>query len=179
MNNLKKYALKIGSGFTPKGGKESYCKSGVALIRSQNVLDLGMSKNGLAYITDSQASKMKYVEVQEGDVLLNITGDSVARVCVVAKSLLPARVNQHVAIIRVKQDELLPTYLQYQLYLMKKHLLQIASSNSTRNALTKEIIGDLYINPPDMFVQQRIVEILDVIQRKIELNTQINDNLAA
>ena len=36
---LKDICLKIGSGATPKGGKEAYCDEGISLIRSQNVLD--------------------------------------------------------------------------------------------------------------------------------------------
>ena len=38
------------------------------------------------------------VAVEAGDVLLNITGDSVARVCQAPAFVLPARVNQHVGI---------------------------------------------------------------------------------
>jgi type I restriction enzyme S subunit len=41
---------KIGSGSTPRGGKEVYCNQGISLIRSQNVLNFSFSKDGLAYI---------------------------------------------------------------------------------------------------------------------------------
>ena len=39
MHSLGDICEKIGSGATPKGGKETYLTNGVALIRSQNVLD--------------------------------------------------------------------------------------------------------------------------------------------
>jgi len=92
---------KIGSGATPKGGKEAYLDFGpVHLIRSQNVHNDGFSPTGLAYISEEQAQKLDNVKVESGDVLLNITGDSVARVCQALNRFLPARVNQHVAIIR-------------------------------------------------------------------------------
>src|SRR5690349_17643595 len=95
---LGEIAEKIGSGATPKGGKESYLESGeIFLIRSQNVLDFLFSKNGLAFISENQAHDLRNVEVVQNDVLLNITGDSVARVCKVPVELIPARVNQHVA----------------------------------------------------------------------------------
>ena len=45
---LKDICLKIGSGATPKGGKEAYCDEGISLIRSQNVLDFTFSYDGLA-----------------------------------------------------------------------------------------------------------------------------------
>ena len=66
---------KIGSGATPKGGKDAYCSEGISLIRSQNVLDFEFSDDGLAYINDEQARKLNNVEVKSGDVLLNITGE--------------------------------------------------------------------------------------------------------
>lgn len=43
---------KIGSGATPRGGKEAYSTSGIPIIRSQNVLDWSFSSNGLAYLND-------------------------------------------------------------------------------------------------------------------------------
>ena len=49
---LKDICLKIGSGATPKGGKEAYCDEGISLIRSQNVLDFTFSYDGLAHIND-------------------------------------------------------------------------------------------------------------------------------
>lgn len=92
---------KIGSGATPRGGKESYLDVGpFSLIRSQNVLNSGFSRNGLAFISKEQAKALDGVAVEDSDVLLNITGDSVARVCLAPKSALPARVNQHVAMNR-------------------------------------------------------------------------------
>lgn len=168
---------KIGSGFTPRGGKSVYKSSGIALIRSQNVLDISMDKTGLAYISNEQAEIMNGVIVQKDDVLLNITGDSVARVSLVNEEFLPARVNQHVAIIRVDKNIILPSYLQYFLHTQKKYLLQIAASNSTRNALTKEIISELEIKLPSLKTQTNVALVLDLIQCKIKSNKSINDNL--
>lgn len=65
---------KIGSGATPRGGKDSYKDSGMAIIRSQNVFDWSFSSSGLAFIDDDQAEALSSVEVKHGDVLLNITG---------------------------------------------------------------------------------------------------------
>ena len=81
--------------------QDVYLQNGpYSLIRSQNVHNDGFHRDGLAFIGDLHADELQNVEVFEDDVLLNITGDSVARVCQVAPDVLPARVNQHVAIIR-------------------------------------------------------------------------------
>ena len=100
MNKLVNFCKKIGSGATPKGGKNSYRGGEYNLVRSQNVLDLEFSYKGLVQINKFQAGKLNNVELESEDILLNITGDSVARCCMVPKDILPARVNQHVAIIR-------------------------------------------------------------------------------
>ena len=72
-DKLQNLCLKIGSGATPRGGKEAYLPEGLySLIRSQNVLDFSFSSNGLAFISEAQANQLSNVEVQEDDVLLNI-----------------------------------------------------------------------------------------------------------
>ena len=168
---------KIGSGATPRGGKEAYCDEGVSLVRSQNVLDFAFSRDGLAHINGVQAQKLNNVEVREGDVLLNITGDSVARACMMDADFLPARVNQHVAIVRGKENKVINSFILYFLQWRKGYLLQLASAGATRNALTKGMIEQLEINLPSMNEQKKIVAVLDSIQQKIQLNRKINDNL--
>ena len=105
---LGDFALKIGSGATPRGGQGVYVDVGISLIRSQNVYNNYFSYDGLAFIDDRQAEQLRNVEVEPEDILLNITGDSVARVCQVPIEVLPARVNQHVAIIRPDRNFLDP-----------------------------------------------------------------------
>jgi type I restriction enzyme S subunit len=73
---------KIGSGATPHGGSNVYLQKGeITLIRSQNVHNEGFRRDGLVFITPEQAQDLDQVKVIQGDVLLNITGDSVARCC--------------------------------------------------------------------------------------------------
>ena len=175
---LKDICDKIGSGATPRGGKEAYEKEGISLIRSQNVLDFSLSFEGLAYINEAQAEKLNNVIVEPQDVLMNITGDSVARACIVDKTILPARVNQHVAIIRPNEKKILSSYLLYYLQMKKRYLLQLAAGGATRNALTKGMIEELEIELPIIEIQRKIVAVLDDIQKKIQYNSNINKNLA-
>ncbi|WP_461810479.1 restriction endonuclease subunit S [Faecalimonas sp.] len=177
MTTLGAICTKIGSGATPRGGKEVYKKSGISLIRSQNVLDFKLSNDGLAFIDEVQAEKLSNVEVLENDILLNITGDSVARACKVEKQFLPARVNQHVAIIRPDRFKANPSYILYFLQMKKQYLLQLSASGGTRNALTKKMIEDLEIQLPPFDIQEKIASILSALDDKIALNQQINNNL--
>ena len=150
---------KIGSGATPRGGKEAYKDSGVPIIRSQNVLDWSFTSNGLAFIDDAQAAALANVEVRPCDILLNITGDSVARACMVPEWCTPARVNQHVSIVRPGPN-LNPVFLLCFLQSSKSQLLKLASSGATRNALTKGMIENLEIELPNIDSQRAIASLI-------------------
>ena len=104
IKKLKNIVSKIGSGATPRGGNQSYKDEGVSLIRSMNVHNNFFIYDDLAFIDDEQAALLNNVIVESNDVLLNITGASVARCCMVPDDVLPARVNQHVCIIRPIKD---------------------------------------------------------------------------
>jgi type I restriction enzyme S subunit len=171
---------KIGSGATPRGGSDVYLPQGkIALIRSQNVYNDGFKKDGLAYITEVHAEELSNVTVESNDVLLNITGDSVARCCQVPDDVLPARVNQHVAIIRPQKDKLDARYLRYYLVdpIMQDYMLMLAGGGATRNALTKGMIESFEILAPSLPVQRAIAGILGALDDKIELNRRMNRTL--
>lgn len=179
---LGDHCEKIGSGATPRGGKETYSDDGpIALIRSQNVYNDRFSHGGLAFISEEQASQLQNVEVKNGDVLLNITGDSVARACQVDPDVLPARVNQHVAIIRPRPDWINPRFLRYYLITpsMQAHMLGLAAAGATRNALTKSMIEGFRIPAWPVDEQMVIASVLGALDDKIELNRRMNETLEA
>lgn len=153
---LKQVCSKIGSGATPKGGKTAYQKSGVSLVRSTNVFDYAFSYDDLAHISDEQADQLSNVIVEENDVLFNITGVSVTRCCIVPADVLPARVNQHVMILRPKTAMPMSYYIMTTLCSAenKGKLMGIAQSGSTREAINKQEMESFSIPvPPTKEVQ--------------------------
>ena len=153
---LKQLCSKIGSGATPKGGKTAYQESGVSLIRSTNVFDYAFSYDDLAHISDEQADQLSNVVVEENDVLFNITGVSVTRCCIVPADVLPARVNQHVMILRPNTAMPMSYYIMTTLCSAenKAKLLGIAQSGSTREAINKQEMESFSIPvPPTKEVQ--------------------------
>ena len=172
IKSLGTLCLKIGSGVTPKGGDSVYFDDGVALIRSQNVYNDFFDFQGLVHITEEQADRMQGVEVISKDVLLNITGDSVARACQVVDAVLPARVNQHVCIVRPNINKLSPRFLMYYLIspYMQSSMLSLAGSGGTRKALTKAMITAFDIPVPPLTIQELIANILSTYDDLIENN---------
>jgi len=156
---------KIGSGATPRGGEGAYKTTGISLIRSLNVYDYGFREAKLARIDDEQAARLANVIVEADDVLLNITGASVARCCLAPANFLPARVNQHVSIIRPVKGKFVPDFLHYLLIskTYKDRLLFTGEEGgSTRQAITKAQLQNFTIEYPESLPeQQRIVTILD------------------
>ncbi len=183
-NNLKSLTSKIGSGATPLGGEEAYKVEGISLIRSLNVYDLGFRYKKLAFIDDTQAERLSNVIVERKDVLLNITGASVTRCCVVPEDVLPARVNQHVSIIRPISNKLDAEFLHYLLISKpyKDLLLQTGEEGgSTRQAITKAQIQEFKIvHPKTLKEQQTIVANLDTIASETQrLESIYQQKLAA
>ena len=158
---LGAHTSKIGSGATPLGGEAAYKKDGIALIRSMNVRDGHFSHDGLAFIDDQQAARLDGAVVKPDDVLLNITGASVARVCRAPRAVLAARVNQHVAIIRPTSgfdSRFLEQCLLFSS--MKRRLLRIAGAGATREAITKDAIERLTVIQPPRNEQDRFADLL-------------------
>jgi type I restriction enzyme S subunit len=166
-NKLKTITSKIGSGATPRGGEQSYKNEGISLIRSLNVHDLGFKYAKLAFLDDAQADELSNVQVQSRDVLLNITGASVVRCAIVPEDVLPARVNQHVSIIRPVADKLDADFLHYLLISKpyKEQLLRTGEEGgSTRQAITKAQIQEFSVEYPKTLTEQiAIVAKLDAM----------------
>ena len=154
--SLGDITIKIGSGATPKGGKEAYQIDGITLIRSMNVHNGQFEYKELAHISDEQAERLANVIVKEDDILLNITGASVARCCIVPKEILPARVNQHVCIVRCK-EYILPVFLNRMLIddNYQDLLWSIAGSGATREAINNQQLENLQIIMPPMELQKQ------------------------
>lgn len=171
---LGKVTTKIGSGATPTGGKNSYKKEGISLVRSLNVYDFSFEYPDLARIDPKQAKKLDGVTVQRNDVLINITGASVGRCCIVPSNVLPARVNQHVSILRSNPEVLDAKYLLYCINSpkIKSSLLALAQGGATREALTKDTLENFEIPVPPLHVQKKIASILSAYDSLIENNLQ-------
>lgn len=109
---LGEYSTKVGSGITPKGGATVYKEVGRPFVRSQNIGWGDLRLADLAYIDEETHQTFSATEIQNEDVLLNITGASIGRCSVANEQLEGGNVNQHVCIIRTNK-KLDQKYLSY------------------------------------------------------------------
>lgn len=190
-NKIGRITTKVGSGATPKGGASAYQPTGMPLIRSLNVHNEGFRSYNLAFINDDHARQLEYASVEPGDVLLNITGASILRSAVVPAEVGPARVNQHVSIVRPDTDQVLPGYLHAWLIspVMYSYMYSL-SVGSTREAITKEQILRFPIVFPTLEEQRSIISYLESktaaidgiigkLQREVELLERYRRELIA
>jgi type I restriction enzyme S subunit len=174
------YANKIGSGKTPRGGSEIYQDEGILFLRSQNVYDDGLkiNQNECVYISDEIHEEMKNTSVKTGDVLLNITGGSIGRTCLVYEEI-EANVNQHVCILRFPKN-----INEYLSYVMKadviKYQIESCQTGGNREGLNFEQIAKLVVSIPPECDRLEILkhiklsikkydELVDKANRAIEL----------
>ena len=153
-----------------------------ALVRSQNVFDRHFDEEGLAFITDEAADELSGVSLEEGDILLNITGDGVtfARACAVPADILPACVNQHVVRIRCDRSKCEPGFLlSYLTHPLVKPYIESFNAGGSRRAITKGNIESFIIPLPPPATQRAIAMVLGALDDKIEVNRRMARTLEA
>ncbi len=148
----------IGSGITPRGGKNVYVSSGIIFIRSQNVHPGGLRLDDVAYITPEINSTMERSIALPGDVLLNITGASIGRSTSIPESFQQANVNQHVCIIRMYHG-ILPKYLSFFLNsTFGQAQIFLAQGGVTRQGLNYSQVRSISFPFPSTPEQQKLIE---------------------
>jgi type I restriction enzyme, S subunit len=159
---------KIGSGKTPFGGADNYHSEGVLFLRSQNVYDEGLHLDDVVYISAETDSDMLGTRVVPGDILLNITGASLGRTCLVPEDFRPANVNQHVCIVRLGD----PKSRQFVAMAMKslsvKAQIDAAQNGAARDGLNFEQIGKIVLALPPLGERAAIAAFLDRETAKID-----------
>lgn len=152
---------RVGSGITPSGGERVYVTEGRPFLRSQNVgwgvLDLA----DLAFITDKIHASFVASEVEEGDVLLNITGASIGRSAVADSTVARGNVNQHVCEIRTDPKRLDPYFLNsYLLSAAGQKQIDSFQAGGNRQGLNYSQIRSFLIPRPPLSEQRAIAAAL-------------------
>ncbi len=188
---LRYLATKFGSGVTPRGGATVYQDTGIPFLRSQNVHFDGLRLEDVARITPRLHQILSNTHVKPDDVLLNITGASIGRVCSVPDDFGEGNVSQHVCIIRPRKNRLLSGFLaSYLSTTFMQREIRFEQNGASREGLTLDSIRNFKIVLPDISEQQRIlaetqehagqlVAAVKATQRQIELLKEYRTRLIA
>jgi type I restriction enzyme, S subunit len=168
LKKLGEITEKVNSGKTPLGGESVYVKKGILFIRSQNVLDSKLSFENSTFITEKINNTMKNSVVKANDILLNITGASLGRSCVVPNNFTVGNVNQHVCIIRLnKENE--PYFIQ-PIFSSEKgqNIFTSLQTGSGREGLNFQSIRSMTLAFPALPEQQKIATFLTAVDEKLQ-----------
>lgn len=160
---------KIGSGSTPKGGKQIYTKNGIKFIRSQNVYNDGLKLDDIAFISEDINKKMQNTIVKPKDILLNITGGSIGRSCLIDDNFDIANVNQHVSIVRPVNEALRHFMHLYIISPIFFSIIMEQQNGISREGFSKTMHEKCLFPLPPLAEQKRIVakveELLNLVNK--------------
>ena len=127
----------------------------------------GLSEQGFASIKNNTISGIS--------VLVGCIGWDMGNV---ALCLDTCATNQQINSITNFKDDYNPYYVYYWLAIKKNYLFQISSVTRTP-ILNKSVFEDILIPMPEIDIQNRIVDVLSAIDRKISINNNIIAELEA
>ena len=159
-------AVEILNGFAFKSS--NYVPEGIRVIRISNVQKGYVEDKDPKYYPSSSLKEIKKFLLQEGDLLMSLTGN-VGRVGILPGSMLPCALNQRVACLRVKNDKLSKMFMFYLLNSNDFETKCIKSSSGVAQLnMSTEWLKEQVIPLPPLPEQQRIVDILDQEFAKID-----------
>ena len=167
---IDEIAEKVGSGATPSGGSDVYAEEGFLFIRSQNVYHQDLRLEDVAYIDAKTHGEMARSVVYPNDVLLNITGASIGRCCVVPGFVPEANVNQHVCAIRLKSENKVSSRYLSLLFssFLGQDQIQRLNAGGNREGLNYQQVRAISFPWPGLAEQKAIATILDTLDDAIQ-----------
>lgn len=180
MAEWKKYTLeevceRIYSGGTPSTKHEEYWNGNIKWLSS------GETSQRFVYDTDRKITK-KGVEnsstklATKGCTVIATAGQGYTR-GQASFLMIDTYMNQSVIACKANESIILPLYLYYNLDSRYEEFRLLSDGTSTRGGLSGWILKRMEIKLPPISLQEKIVDILYSIDKKIEENNAINNNL--
>lgn len=153
----------ITKGTTPTTIGYNFTDTGISFIKIENITSDGhIVKDGMMYISSDCNESMKRSQLKEGDILFSIAG-AIGRSAVVTSDILPANINQALAIIRLKKDsQLSKGFLMATLQsgYVEKQYLELKRGVAQLNLSLKDV-GNFVIPIPPNKKQEEFVMLAD------------------
>ena len=143
-----------------------------------SIKDLGLCNKYLSETSEtiSREAQIKFniPVVQAGTLLLSFKL-TIGRLAFTTEDMLT---NEAIAQLPVKKPDLLDKDFLYY-YLKKYPWDKLGNTSSIATAVNSKTIKDMRVSLPPLPIQRKISSILKILDEKINVNTEINDNLVA
>ncbi len=160
---------------------DCFVDKGIPVLNGSNLDGFALKEESFRFVTKEKADSLGKANAHRGDVVIThrgtlgqiifIPGNSLYDRYVISQSQFRVRCN----------EKILPEYLVYYFHTkIGQHKLLSNASQVGVPALARAstTFQKLEIEVPDITAQLKIVSFLEIIRRKIEINTEINENLA-
>lgn len=166
----------ITKGTTPSTYGFKFQDEGISFIKAESISNCGeFLSEKITYISEECDKSFKRSQLSENDILFSIAG-VIGRTAIVNKSILPANTNQAIAIIRLKNKNVLPKFINIQLNSQAvRNEIKLKTSQAAQPNLNLKSVGSLTMTVIPLDRQQKIVseyrlydDMLNTIKRKKE-----------
>lgn len=145
-HELLLYFLKqpVQTGHTPSMQNPSFYSGEIKFIKTDNLRDNFIKPFYNHYLSTDGNNEIKRTFLKEQDIITTIIGathDIVARSCIINKEILPANINQNIALIRANKEKISPEFLNIYLNTRfgKKYLHYLSRQMEQVNLNCREV----------------------------------------
>jgi type I restriction enzyme S subunit len=173
---LGEMILEVVSGGRPPGGSLRV-SHGVPSIGAEHLNDTGgFDFSKIKYVPEEYYKKSTRGKIKLNDILCVKDGATIGKVSLITRHFpfSQAMVNEHVYIVRTKQELLDQVFLYYKLRTREgQEMIKNSIRGSAQGGLTRDFLDNWTIYIPSLDEQKRIADFLSAFDDKIELNEKI------
>lgn len=159
---------------------ECFVDKGIPVLNGSNLEGLELSEQSFRYVTPEKADSLNKANAHKGDIVITHRG-TLGQIVYIPETAKYDRYVISQSQFRVRcNDKVLPEYLVYYFHTpIGQHKLLSNASQVGVPALARpsSTFKQIKIEIPDIDTQKRVVKIILALQKKIDLNNAINDNL--
>ena len=162
----------ISTGHTPSMSKDYFYGGTIKFIKTNNLRDNYIKPYFDHYLSQLGHDNIKRTQLKENDIIVTIIGATqkiVGRATKIAKNILPANINQNIALIRVDKEKINPDFINIYLnsYYGKQYLYYLSRQTEQVN-LNCEELGRVQIPIFSNIFQNKIEELVIATHKKLE-----------
>ena len=158
-----------------------FVDSGVPVLNGSNLEGFSLSEKAFRFVTKEKADSLNKANAHRGDIVITHRG-TLGQIVFIPQDSRYDRYVISQSQFRVRcNDKVLPEYLVYYFHTpIGQHKLLSNASQVGVPALARpsSTFQQIEVELPELSIQKRVVEIITTIQKKIEKNQELNDNLA-
>ena len=157
-----------------------FVDSGVPVLNGSNLEGFSLSEKAFRFVTKEKADSLNKANAHRGDIVITHRG-TLGQIVFIPQDSRYDRYVISQSQFRVRcNDKVLPEYLVYYFHTpIGQHKLLSNASQVGVPALARpsSTFQQIEVELPELSIQKRVVEIITTIQKKVENNQELNDNL--